>query len=81
MIEPYKKKTINRLKRARGQIDGILKMIEEDSYCSDIITQVLALQGAIRGTTSIILDSHLHTCGAKHLGSKDKAKREIWREG
>lgn len=76
MIEPYKKKTLNRLKRARGQIDGILKMIEQDKYCSDVITQVLALQGALKRVTPLILESHLNTCGAKHLASKDKKKRD-----
>ncbi|MDP2691274.1 MAG: metal-sensitive transcriptional regulator [bacterium] len=76
MIDPFKKKTLVRLKRAKGQIDGIIKMIEEGKYCSDVITQVLALQGALKGVTPLILESHLNTCGAEHLNSPNKEKRE-----
>ncbi|MDF2379037.1 MAG: metal-sensitive transcriptional regulator [Candidatus Gracilibacteria bacterium] len=76
MIEPFKDKAIKRLKRAKGQIDGIIKMIEEGKYCNDITTQVLALQGAVKGVTPLILESHLNTCGAKHLNSKDKERRD-----
>lgn len=75
MIEPYKGKAINRLKKARGQIDGIVKMIEEGKYCIDILTQLLALQGAIKGVNTLILESHLNTCGGD-LSSKDKVKKE-----
>lgn len=76
MIEPYQKKALNRLKRAKGQIDGIIRMIEDDKYCADILTQVLALMGAIKGVSPLIVESHLHTCGAEHLNSKNKQKRE-----
>ena len=76
MIEPYKKKALSRLKRARGQIDGVIRMIESSKYCADVITQVLALQGALKGVNPLILESHLTTCGAEHLNSKDKQKRE-----
>jgi CsoR family transcriptional regulator, copper-sensing transcriptional repressor len=76
MIEPMKKKALDRLKRAKGQIDGIIRMIEADNYCADIMSQVLAAQGALKGVTPLILESHLNTCGAEHLGSKNKVKRE-----
>ena len=76
MIEPYQKKTLARLKRAQGQIGGIIKMIDRDEYCPDIITQLLALQGTLKGVMPLVLESHLHTCGAEQLNSKDKKKRE-----
>lgn len=76
MIEPYKKKALSRLNRARGQIDGIIRMIDSGEYCADIITQMLALQGALKGVTPLILESHLTTCGAEHLNSPDKKRRE-----
>jgi CsoR family transcriptional regulator, copper-sensing transcriptional repressor len=75
MIDPFKTKALNRLKRARGQIDGVIKMIEEDKYCIDIITQVLAIQGAFKGVAPIIMESHLNTCGA-NLSSKDSKKKQ-----
>ncbi|MDP3976232.1 MAG: metal-sensitive transcriptional regulator [bacterium] len=76
MIQPYKGKALSRLKRAKGQIDGIIKMVEEEKYCADILTQVLALQGSIKGVAPLILESHLNTCGAEHLGSNNPGKKE-----
>lgn len=76
MIQPYKDNVLKRLKRAKGQIDGIIKMIDDDKYCMDVMTQVLALQGSLKGAMPVILESHLHTCGADHLASNDKAKKD-----
>lgn len=76
MVEPYKKKALVRLKRVRGQIDGVIKMVERGAYCIDIITQALALLGALKGVTLLALESHLTTCGPDHLASKSPAKRE-----
>ena len=75
MIEPFKSKTRNRLKRLKGQVEGIIRMIDKDEYCVDILTQVLALQGAIKGVSELILESHLNTCG-KRLISEDKKVRQ-----
>ena len=41
MIDPFKTKVINRLKKAKGQIDGLMGMIENDKYCMDVLTQSL----------------------------------------
>ncbi|MFH0821006.1 MAG: metal-sensitive transcriptional regulator [Candidatus Peregrinibacteria bacterium] len=76
MIEPYKTKALERLKRANGQIQGIIRMIEEDKYCADVLTQLLALQGALKGVMPLVLENHLTTCGPKQLGSNDSAKRK-----
>lgn len=76
MLKPLKGKSITRLKRAQGQLSGILKMVEDDKYCTDVITQILALQGALKGVTSLILESHLNTCGLEHLGSTNKDKKD-----
>lgn len=65
MIDPFKKQALNRLKRAKGQIDGIINMIESDKYCIDTLTQLMALQGAVKGVHKTVLESHLHTCGQK----------------
>lgn len=76
MIEPFEKKALDRLKRSKGQIEGIIKMIEDGKYCVDILTQVLALQGSLKGLSSLILESHLNTCSGKHLNSKDSAVKQ-----
>ncbi|HLG25864.1 MAG TPA: metal-sensitive transcriptional regulator [Candidatus Gracilibacteria bacterium] len=76
MVDPFKRKTVSRLKRAKGQIDGIIKMVEEDKYCVDIITQVLAVEGSLNAVSRLILESHLNTCGTKHLASNDGKKKD-----
>lgn len=76
MMEPFKAKSLERLRRAKGQIEGLIRMVEEDKYCADILTQLLALQGALKGVTSLVLESHLTTCGPKLLSSSDGKKRK-----
>lgn len=76
MKEPFKEKTLMRLKKARGQLEAIINMVEKDTYCIDILTQVLALQGALKGLSPVILESHLNTCAAEHLNSKDSEKKD-----
>lgn len=57
------KTKINRLlKTARGQIDGLLKMVEDDRYCIDISTQILATQAILRSVNKEILHDHLDSC-------------------
>lgn len=76
MTEPFKQKTLSRLKKSKGQIEGIIKMINEDRYCIDIMAQVLALQGSLKAISHLILESHLNTCGAKGLSGKDSNTRQ-----
>ena len=57
------KAKINRLlKTARGQIDGILKMVEEDRYCVDISNQLMATQSLLRSANQQILQAHIRNC-------------------
>ncbi len=57
-----KKKAHQKLKTARGQIDGILKMIEEDRYCVDVSNQILAVLGLLKKANNDILGGHLRSC-------------------
>ena len=57
------KKTVLRLlKTARGQIDGIIKMVEEDRYCIDISHQLMATQAILKTTNREVLSAHLKSC-------------------
>ena len=57
------KKAVGRLlKTARGQIDGILEMIEEDRYCVDISNQLLATRSILTKANQIVLKAHLQGC-------------------
>ena len=53
------KKVLLRLKTARGQIDAVIKMIEEDRYCIDIANQLLAIQSLIKNANNEVLTNHL----------------------
>lgn len=57
-----KKKAITKLKTARGQIDGIIRMLEEDRYCVDVSTQILSVIGLLKKSNIDVLDGHLRTC-------------------
>lgn len=50
------------LKTARGQIDGILKMIEDERYCIDISNQIMATQAILRSVNREVLNAHLQCC-------------------
>ncbi len=76
MIEPYQTKTLSRLKKAKGQIEGIMRMIEDGKYCVDISMQVLALEGSLKAVSRLVLESHLNTCGIKELAAQDSEKKQ-----
>ncbi|MCF0112157.1 MAG: metal-sensing transcriptional repressor [Erysipelotrichaceae bacterium] len=68
--EEYKD-LINRLKRIEGQVRGIEKMVEEDAYCVDILTQVTAVRSALASFDKVLLSSHIRTCVKDGLASGD----------
>ena len=72
-------KALSLLKTARGQIDCVIRMIEEDRYCIDISKQLLALISLLRKANESILKSHMETCVKEAVDTGDiEAKiREI----
>lgn len=60
--EEDKKILKNRLNRISGQIDGVKKMIEDDRYCDDILTQLSAIEKAVKSLSSVILERHMYSC-------------------
>jgi CsoR family transcriptional regulator, copper-sensing transcriptional repressor len=57
-----RKKAVQSLKTAKGQIEGIIKMIEDDRYCIDVANQLLAVQSLIKKADLMILQGHLRHC-------------------
>ncbi len=57
-----KAKVLRLLKTARGQIDGIIKMVEEDRYCIDISQQLMASQSVLKTANREVLSAHLKHC-------------------
>ncbi|PIR52810.1 transcriptional regulator [Candidatus Peregrinibacteria bacterium CG10_big_fil_rev_8_21_14_0_10_49_10] len=76
MIDPYKSKALTNLKKAAGQIDRLVKMIEKGDYCMDIAQQVNAGVGLLKKTNYYVLQSHLITCSAKKLGKGGRKAKE-----
>ena len=72
------KKALNKLKTARGQVDGIVKMLEDDRYCVDISTQILSVIGLLKKANIDILNSHIRSCVATAiLESEDHGDEKI----
>lgn len=75
-MKAEKQPIIQLLKTARGQIDGILTMIENDRYCMDVCNQVLATQSVLSKVNREILRAHLNTC-VKEAFETDNAEEKI----
>ncbi|MBO8442266.1 MAG: metal-sensing transcriptional repressor [Spirochaetes bacterium] len=71
-----KDKVTRQLKIARGQLDGILKMVEEDRYCVDISTQILATVAILKRTNQEILHAHIRGCVREGLHT-DKPNEKL----
>lgn len=69
-----KKDATTRLKRAKGHLDHVIKMVESGQYCIDILQQSLAVQSALRAVDSIILKNHLEEHASEAMHGHDKAK-------
>lgn len=59
------RQVVNRLRRVEGQVRGITRMVEQDAYCIDVLTQVSAASRALQGVALILLDDHMHHCLAE----------------
>lgn len=53
---------LNRLKTVRGHLDGIIRMLDADAYCVDVMKQISAAQAALERTNRVMLHNHLETC-------------------
>lgn len=60
--EPTKGKILHRLKIAKGQLEKIIAMVEDDAYCIDVIHQSQAVQSALKKVDEVILQNHLKCC-------------------
>jgi DNA-binding FrmR family transcriptional regulator len=77
MTEPgyakHKDALVNRLHRIEGQVRGIERMIEDDRYCIDVLTQISAVKTALDAVGQRLLDDHVRHCVAGALASGDEA--------
>ena len=68
-----KRKLINRLNRIEGQVRGIRKMLEEDSYCTDILTQSAAVSSAMDAFNRQLLEDHIKGCVVRDIENGEYA--------
>ena len=69
---------INRLNRIEGQVRGVKNMLENDAYCTDILTQVAAVNAALNSFNKVLLADHIRTCVARDIrDGKDETIDEL----
>lgn len=69
---------IRRLRRIEGQVRGVQRMVDEDSYCIDVLTQVSAINAALQSCAVALLDEHLNCCVAEAItAGGDQAKVKV----
>lgn len=74
--ERNKKQVLNRLKRIEGQVSGIARMVEDDRYCVDVMTQVSAVVSALRGVEDMVMRNHLNTCVTDAIQGDDVQEKQ-----
>jgi len=78
MRADYKKKAQDAVRRLEGLTVKLRKMIDEDTYCPEILQLVLAMHGHLRHIQVHILESHLHTCAEKKFRSKSESEKDAF---
>ena len=81
-MNPGSGEVLQRLKSADGHLRGVIRMVEEDAYCIDVIQQIQAVQAALNKINAIILEEHLNSCvitaiRGENPGERERVLREI----
>lgn len=76
MDDKTRKSISRRLASAAGHLKGIERMVEDDTYCIDVIRQVQAVQAALNRVNALMLDNHLRTCVTTAIEGEDPTERE-----
>ena len=76
--EAERQELMNRLKRIEGQVRGLQRMLEEDAYCPDILTQASAVNSALNSFCRVLLANHVRTCVSEDIRSgREEAVEEL----
>jgi DNA-binding FrmR family transcriptional regulator len=80
-VDPEIKRAVQtRLRRIEGQVRGLQKMVDDERYCADVLTQVSSVQEALRGVSRSLLHNHLKHCAAEAIRSDDSMRAEAMYE-
>jgi CsoR family transcriptional regulator, copper-sensing transcriptional repressor len=81
MIESHiKTTTLTRLRRIEGQVRGLQKMVEEDRYCADVLTQISSVHEALRSVARELMRNHLKHCATTAIRAGDEKAEEMYDE-
>lgn len=76
--EGERRDLMNRLKRIEGQVRGLQRMLEEDAYCPEILTQASAVSSAVNSFCRVLLANHIRTCVSEDIrAGKDETVDEL----
>jgi DNA-binding FrmR family transcriptional regulator len=76
-VDPeIKRAVLTRLRRIEGQVRGLQKMVDEERYCADVLTQISSVQEALRGVGRSLLHNHLKHCATQAIRSGDPAQAD-----
>ena len=75
----HRTSVLNRLKTARGHLEGVIRMVEDDAYCPEIMKQLSAVQGSLERASRLVLRNHPETCvaAAMQAGRIDEIVDEL----
>jgi len=79
MKPEHERSVLNRLKTARGHLDAVVRMVEDDTYCPEVMKQLSAVQGSLERASRVVLRNHLETCVAAAMvaGRTDEIVDEL----
>jgi DNA-binding FrmR family transcriptional regulator len=75
-----RERNLKRLKRIEGQVRGLQRMVEEDRYCADIMTQISSVHEALRAVGKELMKNHLRHCAASAIRSDETKAGEMYDE-
>lgn len=67
MQDQYQRQIVNRLKTARGHLDAVVRMVQDEAYCPEVMKQLSAVQGSLERASRLVLRNHLETCVAEAM--------------
>ena len=80
-VDPgIKLRTLTRLRRIEGQVRGLQRMVEEERYCADVLTQVSSVQEALRAVGRELMRNHLKHCATEAIRSSDADAEKMYDE-
>ena len=80
-MKKQKAKILHRLSIARGHLEKVISMVENDAYCIDVVHQSIAVQAALKKADDVVLETHLKTCVADSIrkGETNEVVAEVMR--